>query len=317
MTTGSQDALGKAFDMLLGEGDSLLCEAPTYSGSLAYLQAIPGLNLAGVRVDEDGLIPQELERILSEWDSAHGLGGAKGWKRPKVLYTIPTGSNPTGVSLSAERRPRVLEIAQEFDLLVLEDDPYYWLNYGERARESSLLSKDTDSRVLRFDSFSKTLSSGLRLGFATGPPELIERLDLHSQATTLHTSGPAQALVSMLFDRWEETHDSSAAGFRAHADAVTEFYRHRRDHFLKCAEEHLTGVAEWTVPKAGMFAWLKVIGITDTDALIKTGAMAEKVIFVPGQSFQPNPAAKSSFVRPKRPSRRRYTTGSADAITGR
>ena len=101
VTTGSQDALGKAFDMLLGEGDSLLCEAPTYSGSLAYLQAIPGLNLAGVGVDEDGLIPQELERILSEWDSAHGLGGAKGWKRPKVLYTIPTGSNPTGVSLSA------------------------------------------------------------------------------------------------------------------------------------------------------------------------------------------------------------------------
>lgn len=121
---------------------------------------------------------------------AHALRDAQ------ALYTIPNGSNPTGGSLTEERKHRIYELARhpQHDLLLLEDDPYYFLQFNEQ-RTPSFLSMDADRRVLRFDSFSKLLSSGMRLGFATGPAELVERIELHAQATTLHACGLSQAVV--------------------------------------------------------------------------------------------------------------------------
>ena len=200
VTTGSADALSKAFDALLDEGDALLVESPTYSGSLAYLQPI-GCQLVGVRCDAGGLDPSHLEEVLAGWDE----GRNEGRRRPRVLYTIPTGGNPTGASLSLARRQRIYDVARTYDLLLLEDDPYHWLQFSA-ARRPSLLSLDRDGRVLRFDSFSKLLASGLRLGWATGPPALIERLELHGQASNLQTCGLAQGLVAALLDAWAAKH---------------------------------------------------------------------------------------------------------------
>ncbi|ETW01883.1 hypothetical protein, variant [Aphanomyces invadans] len=182
ITTGSQDALYKAFEMLIDEDDSLLVETPTYSGTLAHLHAV-NCNLVTVRTDGQGLVPEHLASILDNWDSIK--------KKPKVLYTIPTGGNPTGVSMSFERKQQVYAIASKHNLIVLEDDPYYYLTLNG-ARSKSLLHLDVDGRVMRFDSYSKILSSGLRVGTVYGPKVLIERLNLHTQSANLHSSGLSQ-----------------------------------------------------------------------------------------------------------------------------
>lgn len=292
VTTGSQDALSKAFDMLLEPGRSILVESPTYSGSLAYLKPL-GAKLVGVPTSSGRLQPNELRRILTEWSES--VDGA----RPRVLYTIPTGSNPTGGSLSEAEKSEVYAIAQQHDLLIMEDDPYYYMQFldaGEK-RTRSFFSMDVDGRVLRFDSFSKLLSSGLRLGFATGPKPLIERLELHSQASNLHTSGLPQVLVASLFDDWAaKNNGDSYQGFINHVDAVSDFYRERRDVFLASASKHLTGLATWTSPRAGMFVWMKLSGIRDSWPLIKEKAVAKKVLLVPGESFSPD-AGPSPYVR--------------------
>jgi len=125
VSTGSQDSLTKAFEMLVEEGDNLLVDLPTYSGALAHLVPL-GCNLVGVPSDGFGLQPDELEKTLERLPKA-GKG------KPKVLYTIPTGQNPAGSSSTPQRKQRIYELACKYDLIIFEDDPYYYLNYGTEA----------------------------------------------------------------------------------------------------------------------------------------------------------------------------------------
>ncbi|EOD15135.1 putative aminotransferase [Emiliania huxleyi CCMP1516] len=275
VTTGSADALSKAFDALLVEGDALLVESPTYSGSLAYLQPL-GCRLVGVPCDGAGLQPAALEAVLAGWDEA-----SEGARRPRVLYTIPTGSNPTGASLDAERKRDLYAVARRYGLIILEDDPYYW-----RA----------------------TLAWMVLWRRSGGPAALIERLELHTQASNLHTCGVAQALVAALFDVWAERHGGDAsAGFASHMDGVADFYKERRDVFIDAAERHLAGLADWSVPTAGMFCWMRLRGVDDSHALISAKARDAKVLLVPGQSFMPCGSA-SPYVRAA------YSTASPEQI---
>jgi kynurenine/2-aminoadipate aminotransferase len=284
VTTGSQDGLSKAFDMFCaGPDDSLIVENPTYSGSLAYLQPI-GCRLYDVACDDGGMVPEALRNLLRNWDASR-----EGRPRPRVMYTIPTGSNPSGTSLSLARKQEIYAIAREYGLLILEDDPYYWMQFGS-SRVPSLLSMDVDGRVLRFDSFSKLLSSGIRVGFCTGPPALIERLELHAQASILHSGGVSQALVAGIFDQWEADEangGSSYPAFVRHCADIADFYKRKRDTFLSCADKHLKGLCKWVVPNAGMFIWLK-LPVADADQFVKTKARDAKVLLVPGQSFDPH-----------------------------
>jgi kynurenine/2-aminoadipate aminotransferase len=272
-----------------------------------------------VKCDGDGLIPESLESILRNWETDQ----PNNHPRPKVLYTIPTGSNPTGASLSVERKRKIYSIASEFNLLILEDDPYYWMQYDEEKEEkkkteeessrntsssyqkqqraASFMSMDVEGRVLRFDSFSKLLSSGIRVGFVTGPPALIERIEYHAQASVLHSSAVSQALVAGLFDHWKEQSGgiSSYNGFVDHCYGITEFYRLRRNNFVKSARKHLNGLVEFTVPSAGMFCWMKFLDVEDADQFIKEKARDAKVLLVPGQSFDPlnrvSPWARAAY----------------------
>ncbi|OQR82886.1 hypothetical protein ACHHYP_15395 [Achlya hypogyna] len=280
VTTGSQDALYKAFEMLLSEDDALLIEKPTYSGTLAHLNAV-NCELVCIDTDGEGLVPAHLGATLDEWP-AHK-------KKPKVLYTIPTGGNPTGVSMSYARKQEVYAIAQKHGLIILEDDPYYYLKL-DGPRVKSFLSMDVDGRVLRFDSFSKILSSGLRVGTVMGPTPLVERLNLHTQSANLHSSGLSQAVVLALLQKWGE------AGWNSHLDMVCDFYRGQRDVFLRALDKHLTGLASWNVPDSGMFVWIKLHGVEDSKALIEQKAVAAKVLLVPGQVFLPDNQV-TSYVR--------------------
>ena len=284
VATGSQDAIAKAFDALLDADDALLVESPTYSGALAYLQPI-GCTLVGIHGDSNGLDPEALESRLRDWDASK----EGGTRRPRVIYIVPSAANPTGATLDLGRRQRIYSIAREYDLLILEDDPYHWLQYGGR-RIPSFLSLDRDNRVLRFDSFSKLLSSGMRLGWATGPKALIERIELHTQAANLHPCGLSQALAAGLFDEWASRHgDDPLKGFRERMAMVAAFYEQRCITFLKAAEKHLNGLATWTKPTAGMFVWLDLrpSGVLDAQKLISERAISAKVLLVPGTSFMP------------------------------
>lgn len=280
VTNGSQDAIAKAMDMLIEPGDSVLVESPTYSGTLAILKPME-CNIIDVETDEHGIIPDKLESVLESWQ----VDVAK----PKFLYTIPVASNPTGASCTLERKTKIYGIARKHDLLILEDDPYYYLQFSE-SRTPSYMSMDTDGRVLRFDSFSKILSSGMRLGFTTGPKELVDRIILHAQASHLHPNGVAQMMAIVLMREW------GVEGFLKHTELVTEFYRKRRDLFVTLAKKYLDGLVEYSLPAGGMFFWMRLLGVSDSKSLIKERAIEKKVLLLPGAEFLPN-GGVSSFVR--------------------
>lgn len=270
VSNGSQSGLAKCFESILNEEDSLLVENPTYSGALAILEPIQ-CNKVPCDVDEFGIIPSSLEKALLSS------------KNIKALYTIPTGCNPSGVSLSIERKQQIYELACKYDFLIIEDDPYYYLNFSEKefAENKSFLSMDREKRVIRFDSFSKIISAGLRIGFATGNNELINQLNIHQQATEMHASGLSQIVIASILKQW------GIEGFKNHIEFVKEFYKKRCDFMMECISKYLKDEVEVFEPKAGMFVWMKLKNIPDSRSLIETKARDEKVLLVPGAAFHP------------------------------
>ncbi|KAM6909105.1 kynurenine/alpha-aminoadipate aminotransferase, mitochondrial isoform 1-T1 [Xenentodon cancila] len=287
VTTGSQEGLCKVFEMLVNPGDNVLLDAPTYSGTLAALQPL-GCNLINVPSDQHGIIPAALKEVLSRWDPSEVQ--KPGSTAPKILYTIPNGGNPTGASMTAERKKAVYELAQLYDMLIIEDDPYYFLQF-EKPWAPTFLSMDVDGRIIRTDSFSKILSSGLRIGFVTGPKPLVDRIVLHIQASTMHTSTFTQLMVSQLLHSWGQE------GFLQHIDRVIEFYRKQRDAMISSADKWLRDVAEWHIPSAGMFLWMKLKGVADTQQLIMEKALEKEVLLVPGGVFTINSSEPCPYVR--------------------
>ncbi|XP_034006086.1 kynurenine/alpha-aminoadipate aminotransferase, mitochondrial [Trematomus bernacchii] len=287
VTTGSQEGLCKLFEMLVNPGDNVLLDAPTYSGTLAALRPL-GCNLINVSSDQHGMIPAALKEVLSRWDPSevHKPGSTA----PKILYTIPNGGNPTGASMTTQRKQEVYELARQYDMLIIEDDPYYFLQF-DKPWAPTFLSMDVDGRILRTDSFSKILSSGLRIGFVTGPKPLVDRVVLHIQASTMHTSTFTQLMVSQLLHSWGQD------GFLQHIDGVIEFYRKQRNAMISSADKWLKDVAEWHAPSAGMFLWIKLKGIADTQQLIMEKALEKEVLLVPGGVFMINSSDPCPYVR--------------------
>ncbi|CAH1776805.1 unnamed protein product [Owenia fusiformis] len=287
VTVGSQDGICKVFEMLVNPGDNVLLDNPTYAGTLAILRPL-GVNLLGVNTDQYGMQPKSLRKILSRWSPDEKFD--KNSDIPKIIYTIPNGVNPTGASLTTERKQEIYQIAQDYGLLVLEDDPYYFLQFS-KTKSPSFLSMDVDGRVLRFDSFSKILSSGLRLGMVSGPSVLTNKLSLHMMASVLHCSSFSQIMVLELLKRWQ------IEGFLQHTEKVTAFYKEQKDCLIAAANKHLKGLAEWHEPVAGMFLWLKLLGIKDTKTLIEEKALAKEVMLVPGFAFQTDESVPCNYVR--------------------
>lgn len=298
ITPGSQDGLLKSFEMLINPGDNVLVDSPTYASALAALRPL-GCNLVSIDTDENGMIPLSLANTLSSAaaaaataDSSDAVDG-KGKKEqnmPKILYIIPNGVNPTGASLNLQRKKDIYQIAQQYDLLILEDDPYYFLQFNE-SRIPSFLSMDEDGRVLRFDSFSKIISSGLRVGYVTGPSPLVERIVLHLMVSAMHTPTMSQVMMSDLLNRW------GISGLESHVYSVKEFYKSQKDLMVAAAKKWLTGLAEWNEPTAGMFLWIKLKGIEDTKYLIEEKAQKKEVLLVPGYAFMPDPTKPCPYVR--------------------
>ncbi|KAJ8661436.1 hypothetical protein O0I10_002702 [Lichtheimia ornata] len=285
---GSQDLMTKSFEMFAEPGTAMLIEDPTYAGALSFLNTMP-IDLVPVGTDADGIIPDNLERILETWPE-HNPNGKKDQPRPNVLYTVPVGGNPTGVSSTLDRKKRMYQVCQKYDIIIIEDDPYYYLQFNEQ-RTPSYFSMDVDGRVLRLDSMSKILSSGMRIGWVTGPPALVNRIDVHTASSNLQPAGIPQLMAYGLLEKWGHQ------GFYNHVRSVADFYREKRDVFIQCMDKHLQGLATWVVPDSGMFVWIRMLGgIQDSQELIHTKAIEKRVLAVPGVSFLPIPG-KTEYVR--------------------
>ncbi|KAL1729675.1 pyridoxal phosphate-dependent transferase [Schizophyllum commune] len=281
--SGSQDLMHKTFQNLINEGDSMLVETPVYAGTLGILNVEP-CTLIECPTDTQGLNPEALEKILANWETER-----PGQRFPRLLYTIPTGSNPTGASIPQSRKIEVLKLVKKYNFLILEDDAYAFVHYGEKgskAKSYFALEKEVNDevgRVVRFDSFSKVLSSGMRIGFLSAAKEICDKVDLITSNTNLQTASTTQAMVYKLLEHWGQD------GFIAHVGRVAEYYRVKRDLFEAAAKKYLTGVAKWNSPVAGMFVYIELLYERDIDsyAVILEKAVERGFLAVPGISFMP------------------------------
>ncbi|KAF8910539.1 PLP-dependent transferase [Gymnopilus junonius] len=291
--SGSQDLIYKAVTALVNPGDSVLVESPVYAGVIPMFHSLR-CNQIEVETDAQGIRSSSLRTILEQWP--------QGTPKPKVLYTVPYGCNPTGMTATLERRKEVLQLAREHDFIVLEDDPYFFLYYGKAPRYPSYFALELEEpevgRVLRFDSLSKVLSAGIRIGFASGPEVLLKAIDQHTATSNLQTSSLTQVIVFKLLDSW------GYDGFRSHTEHVSQFYADKRDIFERAMKKHLVGLAEWSTPEAGMFFWFKLLLSEDnaedkggdSEVVIKTKAFEKGVLALPGTVFSPN-GRETAYVR--------------------
>jgi 2-aminoadipate transaminase len=262
---GGQQGLDLAARMMIDPGDVVITENPTFLGALiAFNPCEP--TYATVRSDQDGMDADDLARVLATE------------QRAKMIYVVPDFANPTGTTLSLARRHRLIELANDHDVLVIEDSPYRPLRYsGDHL--PTLKSLDTEGRVLHLGSFSKILAPGMRLGWAVAEPGMLERLSLlklaaDTQSSTLNMSATSAYLARFDLD--------------AHIARSVPVYRQKRDLMLATMTETFPDHVRWTEPEGGLFTWLTFRTGFDAAAFMAERLLPEaKVAFVPGATFFP------------------------------
>ncbi len=264
VTAGGQQVIDLVCKTLVDPGDVIVAEAPTYPGAVPAFSAYQA-DVVQIALDADGMRVDELEATLDRLE-------AEG-RRPKFIYTVPTFQNPAGVTMSLPRRRRLVQIARERELLVLEDNPYGLLRY-EGDPLPTLLALDGGRFVIYLGTFSKILAPGLRLGWAVAPAPVLEKLNLGKQAADLCSSTFTQYLVAAYFEqaRWQD-----------YVASLRELYRRRRDAMLDALEEHFPPQASWTRPQGGLFVWATLPDYLDTTDLLAR-ALSRDVAFVPGRA---------------------------------
>ena len=249
---------------LVDPGDVIVAEAPTYPGAVPTFCSYEA-DVVQIEMDADGMRIDELEETLDRLE--------REGRRPKFIYTIPSFQNPGGVTMSLPRRQRLVRIAHERELLVLEDNPYGLLRY-EGEPLPTLYSMDGGEFVIYLGTFSKILSPGIRLGWAAAPRPVLQKMNLGKQAADLCSSSMTQLFVAEYF---------AAADWRAYVDSLVEIYRRRRDAMLEALRAHFPREAAWTEPEGGLFIWATLPDYIDTTDLLAR-ALSENVAFVPGRA---------------------------------
>ncbi|MFC7025141.1 PLP-dependent aminotransferase family protein [Promicromonospora thailandica] len=263
VTTGSQSALDLVTRIFVDPGDVVVTEAPSYVGALGVFRSYQA-DVVQVPLDADGLVPEELDAALARL--------ATEGRRVKFLYTVPNFQNPAGVTLSAARRPQILEICRRHGVLVVEDNPYGLLGFDDEPLPA-LRSYDTDG-VLYLGSFSKTFAPGYRVGFVIAPHAVRDKLVLASESAVLSPSNASQLAVATYL----ETCD-----WKAQIKDYREMYRDRRDALVGALGEYLP-TASWNVPRGGFFVWVRLPEGLDARAMLPR-AVTARVAYVPGTAF--------------------------------
>ena len=264
VTTGGQQVIDLVTKTLIDPGDVIVAEGPTYPGAVPVFHAYQA-DVVQIDMDSDGMRVDLLEETLDRLE--------REGRRPKFIYTVPTFQNPAGVTLSLPRRKRLVEVAAERELLVLEDNPYGLLRYEGEALPP-LYSLDGGVYVMYLGTFSKILSPGIRLGWVVAPPPVLEKINLGKQEADLCTSTLSQLMLQAYFEEVD---------WRDYVTSLTEIYRSRRDVMLAALSEHFPRQAEWTHPRGGLFIWATLPDFIDTTDLLAR-ALRDNVAFVPGSA---------------------------------
>ena len=263
VTTGSQCGLDILTRVLIDPGDVVLAEAPSYSGALAVFTGAQA-DVVHVACDQDGLIPEELERTVQRLRTEG--------RRIKFLYTIPSFQNPGGTMLPQERRDRVREICAAHHILIAEDNPYGLLGFEGRTGRAM---RADDGNVVYLGSFSKMFAPGLRVGWTVAPDALAAQLGLQAEATVLNPSVFSQELVAGYLEKTD---------WRAVLDENRERYGRRAKALLDAFEEFMPEGVTWTSPEGGFYSWLTLPESVDSYELCMT-CIDRGVVFVPGTAF--------------------------------
>ena len=261
VTTGSEQALdlvGKAF---VDPGDTVLVEQPTYLCALDVFRSY-GANFASVEMDEDGMKMDALEEAL------------KANPNTKLIYTVPNFQNPTGRTMTEERRKQLAELAEKYNVYVLEDNPYGEIRFAGQ-HVPAVKSFDKSGHVLYMSTFSKTLAPGFRLGWLVADEDVVNKLTVLKQSADLHTDNLAQFAVAQFF---------ADNDVDAHVKEISALYGKRKDLMLEGIKKYFPEGVKYTDPEGGMFLWVEVPGVDDTVELFKE-CLEHDVAFVPGDPF--------------------------------
>lgn len=269
--TGSQQGLDLTGKVFLDEGDTVACESPTYLAAIsAFRVFLP--RYVEIEMDEEGMKMDHLEMALE--------------KNPKIkiIYTVPDFQNPTGRTMSLDRRKKLVELANRYEKVVIEDNPYGELRF-EGERLPSVKSLDTQGRVVHQSTFSKTLCPGLRVGWICASPEIFQKYVLFKQGTDLHTNTLSQfAIVKFL-----EMFDLSG-----HVENIKVVYKKRRSLMIDCIKKEFPAGIKHTCPQGGLFLWVELPShLNSRDILVK--CLENNVAFVPGGSFFANGNRENTF----------------------
>lgn len=269
VTAGSQQALdivGRAF---LSKGDYVLCSRPTYLGALQAFNFY-GVKYALAEMDEHGMVVESLDPLIEKY-------------KPRFVYTVPTFQNPTGITMSFERRKLLVEKAQKYRLPIIDDNPYGELRYSGEAMPS--IKNLGGQAVIQLGTFSKTVSPGFRLGWITASRQTMNVFTRVKQATDLHTNEFSQYVI------YEFVQEGR---LDRHVEILKKSYRERRDAMLRAMSEFFPDTVHWIKPDGGLFLWVILPEHVDASKILPR-AIEEKVAFVPGQPFHPDGSGKNTM----------------------
>ncbi|KXS45804.1 MAG: GntR family transcriptional regulator [Candidatus Frackibacter sp. T328-2] len=275
VTSGSQQGLDLVSKVFVDPRDKVLTEAPSYVGGLGAINNYQG-DIISVGVDGEGiridLLEEELERLACEGET------------PKFIYLVADFNNPTGLTIATERRKKLVKLAEEYEFLILEDDPYSKLRY-EGIEQPAIKNFDREGRVIYLGSFSKIFIPGVRIGWIVAHEEIIQKMILAKQATDLCTNSIGQRLITAC---------GEAGIIDQQINKLRDFYRKKRDVTLESLTKYFPQEATWTEPEGGFYTWVELPGFLNTKEILLK-AIEENVAFVVGSAFQVNGKGHNAF----------------------
>lgn len=273
ITAGGTQVMDITTRVLASEGDTVICEDPSFIGSLNCFRS-HGCNLVGVPIDDDGMNIDALEEAINQNPNA------------KFIYTIPNFQNPGGTTLSIEKRKRMYRLALENNLVILEDDPYGNLRVDAEA-VPSIKSMDTEGIVVYAGSFSKILAPGIRVAYAVVPSKIAPAFTIGKQVSDVHTGVLNQMIVSRWFDEYD---------VNAHIDEIKKIYRRKLNLMCSCLDEYCKGFISYVRPQGGLFIWARLPdNVNMLDYVNKL--LERKVAVVPGTAFMVDDTKPCNYIR--------------------
>ena len=261
IVSGGNQGIELAAKVFCNEGDTVICENPTFIGGLNAFRSC-GYNTVGVPIEEDGMNVEALEETIKATPNA------------KLLYIIPTFQNPAGITTSLEKRKAIYEVCKKYGLMILEDNPYGELRFaGEEI--PTIKSFDTEGLVIYCSSFSKILSAGMRVGFVVAPEEVAAKMVVAKQSEDVHTNQFFQMLCYKFMTECD---------LDAHIAMIRQVYGRKCRLMLECLEKELPASVTFTRPEGGLFIWVTLPDGVDATAFLKA-CMAQKLMIVPGATF--------------------------------